>query len=403
MDLSALEQLPPNSPQHAEYSQLKNIITAFGWRGRRGLSKYVGNHPNNFLLYSFFGSKKCIGIALRTALFRTTKSNLLIGDNEYIRPILEVLQSSGISASSLHWRFGHEFPTLPSDVKPILCEVPESYEDFTSLAELRDATSGKISTLWELVLPYSVLMETMLLVDYNIGVADRNNETLESLDDYEEYFDAMCKIYVGAHSLLPTLPKLKEEIGFENNTIIEFGPSDGIHTGYMISAGAKHITVVEGRAENVLKLLAAKYAFNWDNVDVIFDNFQYAGPWASKRYDLVFAHGVFYHCLNPFLFLEMLVSISDVIFLGGWVATESRKLSQWSEVTYRDEVYRAQEYGEVHHFLSGLAAKSVLLDQDSVERFFNVRGYEIELLERVSLPTGLTDCFLRWIARRQQR
>ena len=63
-------------------------------------------------------------------------------------------------------------------------------------------------------------------------------------------------------------------LDLKGRTVIEFGPADGVNTGRLIATGARQITAVEGRPENVVKLLAAKYAMGWDNLEILADNFQ---------------------------------------------------------------------------------------------------------------------------------
>jgi hypothetical protein len=378
---------------------LKDLITAFGWRGRRGLSAEVGWHPNDFLLYAFLGSMKNVGVALRTALRNTSESITLVGDRHRIEPLRVELQSAGFTVSVIAWHYGEPAPILRGPGRSILCEIPQSYADYSSLFELHDISPG-LSTLWELTFPLSVLLETMLLLDYNIGIEDQNNKLPETLELHERYFEAMCSVYSGKASLLPCLPKVLEFLDVKGKTVIEFGPSDGIHTGFLTAADARQVTVVEGRPENVVKLLAAQYAFGWKNLEVFTDNFQYPGVWASRRYDAVFAHGVFYHCLYPFYFMDLMTQLSDKIFLGGWVATDTKPLSEWRYASYRGRNYRVQVYDEPSHFCSGLAARSTFLDAEGVEQFFQDRGFHVELLERDSLPHGLTDSFLRWIIKR---
>ena len=74
-------------------------------------------------------------------------------------------------------------------------------------------------------------------------------------------------------------------LDLKGRTVIEFGPADGVNTGRLIATGARQITAVEGRPENVVKLLAAKYAMGWDNLEILADNFQVPGRWASRHYD----------------------------------------------------------------------------------------------------------------------
>ncbi|MBV9862074.1 MAG: class I SAM-dependent methyltransferase [Alphaproteobacteria bacterium] len=375
----------------ANRDTLKNLITGFGWRGRRGLSAEVGAHPNDFLLYAFFGSMKNVGVALRTVLRGKTEPVILIGDTGRIAPVSAALQSGGISVKVVGWHYGEPAPLVSTSGHLILCEIPQTYSDYTSLFELREKCR-KFSTLWELTLPLSVMLEVMLLLDYNVGANDQINKVPETLAAHEGYFEHMCNIYAAL------VPGLNPALDVKDKTVLEFGPADGIHTGFLVASGARQVTAVEGRPENVVKLLAAQYAFGWRNVEIFTDNFQYPGPWASRRYDLVYAHGVVYHCQNPFPFMELMIQLSDKIFLGGWVATETRPRSRWLNAEYGGRSYRVQVYEEPAHFLAGLATTSIFLSAEGVEEFFRDRGYRAELLGTAPLRAeGFTDSFCTWI------
>ena len=65
------------------------------------------------------------------------------------------------------------------------------------------------------------------------------------------------------------------------------------------------------------------------------DDFHNADAHKYGRFDLAFAHGVYYHSFAPFLFFENLISLSDNIFIGGYTtnAKQSVKSSRMSQVT----------------------------------------------------------------------
>lgn len=166
------------------------------------------------------------------------------------------------------------------------------------------------------------------------------------------------------------------------------GPSDGIHRGLLIAAGARQVTAVEGRPENVVKLLAAKYAMGWDNLEILADNFQVPGRWASRRYDAVFGHGVFYDCVDPFYLFDQLTRISDTIFIGGWVASDGTRLSEWCSMRY------------VPHFLAGLTTRSICRDPEGIDDFFAGAGYDAIFREEVDAGPGFSGRFIHWVFRR---
>jgi 16S rRNA A1518/A1519 N6-dimethyltransferase RsmA/KsgA/DIM1 with predicted DNA glycosylase/AP lyase activity len=90
--------------------------------------------------------------------------------------------------------------------------------------------------------------------------------------------------------------------------VIEFGPLEGCLTAGLVKLGVKSLTCIEARAENAIKTLVACHAFDWKNVKLVMDDFHNVNQFKYGTYDLVFAHGVYYHSLAPFLFLENLRS-----------------------------------------------------------------------------------------------
>jgi hypothetical protein len=186
-------------------------------------------------------------------------------------------------------------------------------------------------------------------------------------------------------------------LDLRGRTVIEFGPADGVNTGRLIATGARQITAVEGRPENVIKLLAAKYAMGWDNLEIFADNFQVPGRWASRRYDAVFAHGVLYHCVDPFYFCDQLTRISDKIFIGSWVATDKVPLSEWRELRYGGHSYRVQVYDEDAHFWAGLTTRSFFPDAQGVDDFFARAGYKAVLREEIEESRRFSGGLMQWI------
>src|ERR1043166_9325279 len=184
----------------------------------------------------------------------------------------------------------------------------------------------------------------------------------------------------------------------KGRTVIEFGPADGVHTGRLIATGARQITTVEGRPENAVKLLAATNAVGWGNLENLAGNFQVPGRWASRHFDAVFAHGVLYHCVDPFYFCDQLTRISDKIFIGSWVATDKVPLSEWRELRYGGHSYRVQVYDEKPHFWAGLTGPGVSRDAQGVDNFCARAGYKAVLRDEFqgsrSFPGGLMEGIL---------
>lgn len=378
---------------------LRDIITGFGWRGRRGLGAELGPHPNDFLLYAFFGSMDDVATALRMAVRERPGLFNLIGERSKAALLAEALSKDGHDSKVIEWAYGDRLPLIPEAGRTILCEVPQTPEDYTALFAFKERFP-KCDTIWELTLPIATVRELMAIFDYNVGNPDRVARKVERLTDHQRYFAQMADIYCARRSF-HDLPRVLDMLNLKGRSVIEFGPSDGVYTGVLFKTGAEQVTVVEGRPENVVKLLAAKYAMGWDNLEILTDNFQVPGRWASRRYDVVFAHGVFYHCVDPFYFFDQLTRISDTIFIGGWVATDEVPFSEWREIRYRDRSYRVQMYEESASFCAGLTTRSVLPDPAAIDEFFSHAGYEAAHREEVETNLPFSGCFMHWVFRRR--
>jgi hypothetical protein len=121
-------------------------------------------------------------------------------------------------------------------------------------------------------------------------------------------------------------------------------------------------------------------------------------------YDLVFAHGVYYHSIAPFLFLRNLMSLSENIFLGGFCATETRPDVPYTTLNYEGRSYRAKKYHEGNTFVSGVNPYGYIFDKDDLMRFFRERGYKVSVISDDPVPTARTytqgGIFLRFLAQK---
>lgn len=339
--------------------------------------------PGNFLKNAFSGNCEHIVQAVCIALEDHKNQTVsLLGPSEDTEPIEQAMGEAGFRVESIPWSLNQSL----SDIRDhpgliLLCQVPESMEEWENVVRLQEAYQDKLLTLWEQTYPFATLNELMNHYEFN-G---------QSLKEVYQFYTAKR-----LHA--PGVSKLTELYDFSGKSVIEFGPSDGVHTAALVHFGAGHITAVEGQPENIIKLLCAKHVFKWDHVEIIADNFQAKGAWAQKRYDLAYAHGVHYHCQNPFVFLDMLVELSDHIFLGGWAATDKAPKGPWESVEFKGETYRGKYFGEAQKFLSGLGSQSFMLDHDSCIRFYEKRGFNCLPIDRIPKEEGLGGEFIRFLS-----
>lgn len=355
--------------------------------GRRGLGK--ASMDEDFLQYSFCDDRKAVITALKAALGSSADILRLIGSVSATDDLRDALQQTGHRIERVVWSYADPIPE-GGFAPGILCEIPKTFSDWSKFAKI--AESPQIQPIWQIVLPWSLLREMMSIYEYNAS----------TLDELLKVYHGRSKERVGRRAN-EHIDRIEQFFPLRNKTVLEFGPSDGNHTADLIASGAAHVLAVEGRPENVIKLLVAKYVMGWDNFDVAIDNFQSPGRWAHQQYDLIYAQGVYYHCQNPLVFLDNLTRVGDAIFIGGWVATDERPQSPWISLEHNGETYRGKIYTESFHFLSGLATESYMLAQSEIERFLTARGFLTKYSEVTADENGLSTEFLRLLAAKPSR
>jgi hypothetical protein len=179
--------------------------------------------------------------------------------------------------------------------------------------------------------------------------------------------------------------------------VIEFGPLEGCLTAGLVKLGVKSLTCIEARPENAIKTLVACYSFGWKHVELVMDDFHNVNHLKYGTYDLVFAHGVYYHSLAPFLFLENLCSLSENVFIGGFCATDSLPEGDYEILEYCGEKYRTKMHKEVDYFTSGVNPIGYFFHKDDLMKFFKERNYEVIVIsdEAAEIAAGN---YLRFLA-----
>ncbi len=339
---------------------------------------------DDFLQFAFNNDGEAIVTALAAALARQPGTVRLIGSTASTDYLCTGLQQLGHKVDRRVWSYSEALPAGGLG-QGILCEVPKSFEDWAKCAAL--TADGRVRPIWRLVLPLSLLREMLSKYEYNAATLQ------ELLTVYRGRAEERVGRRTNEH-----IERIEQYFPLRGKRIIEFGPSDGNHTADLVASGAAHVLAVEGRPENVIKLLVAKYVMGWQNLDVAMDNFQSPGSWAERRYDFIYAQGVYYHCQNPLIFLDMLTRLGDVIFIGGWAATDEKPASPWIALEHDGLTFRGKAYVESRHFLSGLAMQSYMLDRVEIERFLALRGFVTKYCDVTIDKDGLSTEFVRLLA-----
>lgn len=327
------------------------------------------------LLYLFNGKHNDFYTAIKIAIEKINKKLTLLGTAESCKIILEGLNSKFINKKYKVLDFSKLDKILDSRETYLLCSFPKNDEEWCAISSLKNKN---IIKLWDIIYSLSILNNLVSNYEFN------NPNLLSIYHMYQDGNDSFERILNKINKILKTKNFIL------NKNIIEFGPSDGNQTSSIIKRKPKKITSVEGRPENILKLITAKYLFNWDNLDIISANFLSFS--STIKYDLVMALGVCYHVDSPFYFLDKILNYGNTIILSSWFANIDNIRGERSSWNYLGEDYHGDIYYEPDHFLSGLQKKSIYLDYDSFKKFMFLRDFsvtEIASNEESSEVTGI--------------
>jgi hypothetical protein len=325
----------------------------------------------------------CLPELLVIALARFESDRLVLaGGSDPCQAVIDQLVKAGRKAEFREWDWEQSLSDLElaGTDRLVLCRLPVTEAEWQTVAGLKRRYGGKLIVLTELLLPFSRITFLQGKLDYAI------KELL-----------GLLPYYTGQKFFGAPLEKLDAAYPIRGKRVIEFGPFDGCQTAGLIHLGAASVTCIEARAENATKTLTAKDVFGWSNLQVIMEDFHNADQTKYGRFDLAFAHGVYYHSVAPFVFLENLLSLSDRVFLGGFCATDTLPATPWEELSYEGRTYRAKKYREAGHYTAGVNRFGWHFDGDDLMRFFTERGWRVELISEEA-TTVTAGRYLRFLA-----
>ena len=267
---------------------------------------------------------------------------------------------------------------VPGGLQVVICSLPQCDEHWYVIRELKRRHGVRITTIEELVLPFTPILFSQAKLSY----------WLKTIDE-------IAPFYLGEKWFGP-IDSLTQVFPLSGKRVIEFGPFDGAQTAGLVHHGVRELVCIEARAENFIKTLIAKEVFGWNNIRIVMDDMHNADVIKYGRFDLAFCHGTYYHAMAPFVLLENLISLSDNIFVGGFVLKEG---SPFEVITYEGEDYRVKPYTEGEGFTSGINKTSYYFHPDDLTRFFTSRGYEITVLDDREDEHG-TNRYYRFFASR---
>lgn len=289
-----------------------------------------------------------------------------------------------------NWDSGTELDKIPGEAQIIVCKLPVNEPQWRIIKQLRQRYGSRVTGIQELVLPFTTIQQAQWSLDYF-------HKTLAEIAPY----------YVGEKFFGP-LEELNGLLPLAGKRIIEFGPMDGAQTAGLIRLGVQSVTCIEARAVSLIKTMIAQYCFGWDNLTLIMDDFHNADRQKYGRFDLAFAHGVYYHSIAPFLFFENLMSLSDNIFIGGYctaanAASGPPSVMEYSFETldYEGKKYSVKKIKVGNTYNSAVNQYAYHFDREDLLNFFQNRGYELAIIFDAPVSDPWGDWYLRFLARKK--
>ena len=309
---------------------------------------------------------------------------ILLGNADETSRLGAALRALKIEARAVDWNWNSISleDAQPANALVVLCKLPMNEDEWRLIRTLKEQLGSRVIGLQELVLPLTTVREAQDAFEYYVN-------TLEKIAPY----------FLGQKFFGP-LDELNKAFPLEGKTVIEFGPMDGAQTAGLMSLGARSVTCIEARAENFIKTMVAKYAFRWDDVHLVMDDFHNADDIKYGRFDLAFAHGVYYHSVAPFFFFENLMSLSDNIFIGGYTydPANSTSFGEWGTLQYADKEYRVRKIPMGQSYNTGVNRFGYHFSGEDLLSFFAERGYRNVVItdEETDEPWG--DRYFRFLA-----
>ncbi|MGE3272213.1 MAG: class I SAM-dependent methyltransferase [Chloroflexota bacterium] len=209
--------------------------------------------------------------------------------------------------------------------------------------------------------------------------------------------------YMAGDPVWDPIVRLAQREPLAGKRVVEFGPLDGCMTGSLVASGVASVTCVEVRLANVLKVLVARQMLGWQNVDLVIDDMHNVDGNAYGTFDVVVAHGVYYHSSAPFRFLENLTTLGDTIFLGGYCADPDQPRAPLVTLRHGEYTARAQPFREkLANDGAGVHAAGYYFVPADLIRLFEGWGFDVETVDLETVPVERqASQYLRLIARRR--
>jgi hypothetical protein len=194
----------------------------------------------------------------------------------------------------------------------------------------------------------------------------------------------------------PRINTLAEKFDLKNCRILELGCLEGVHTFMLQMLGAKKVIAIEGRAENFLKCLVIKNAFNLDRCQFLYGDINQSISLLQGPFELCLAVGILYHLKDPLSIIHRVAELAQSLFVWTHYATKDFPPGQLKEISCQGNSYTGKYVKEdTRHYLSGLDAISFWMLQDDIIKAVQDAGFrQIDFIEKEDHENGPAITFL---------
>lgn len=369
---------------------------SFGWVGlevrRKGPQKEDWEMEDGSLVVPRIWNEPLFQQLVPLRLQSSTGPIVLLGSPNQIAFLSSGFVAAGRDVQGIDWDWkAHtDLSSIPADALIVVCKLPQNEQHWRVLRQLKQQFGANVIGIQELVLPFTTLQEGLSLLQYSV-----------------DKFAELVPLYLGNEYFGP-LDALNDIFPLAGKTVIEFGPMECAQTAGLVNLGARSVVGIEARATSFIKSLIAGYCFGWKNVSLVMDDFHNADAHKYGRFDLAFAHGVYYHSFAPFLFFENLMSLSDNIFIGGYTTNANQAVKPRGSLVYtfetlehEGETYRVKRILIGNTFNSAINQFAYHFDRADLLRFFEHKGYDLTIIDDEPCDDPWGDWYLRFLAQKK--
>lgn len=344
--------------------------------------------PVNLLVEKILQSPE--GLSFVAKLLASKSPDIfLMGSDDINHSLLQALASLGRRATATPWNFTESLPdVIPEDAAIVVTQVPRGMSEWEDVSSLTQRCGTRVTFIHQLglkAITYATLFERFPLALEAVKISN----PMDALD-----------YYLGFRALGESIKQLARVYSLKNKRVIEFGPWSGLHTAFLVHHEASHITCVEARTENMIRLSILKELFDWNNVSLIQMDYHYGDANTLGRHDLVFAHGVHYHSVAPLVLLDHWSSLAPDLYYGAWCATDEKPAGQWTSLSDHGRSVRVKIFEESKDQFAGLDSFGYLFHADDIRQMFAARGFHVRVISDENIENFPFNRYLRLLVTR---